>query len=197
MEQAQCAAMRIRTLALVKNPAECTAYILEVLRRFGVRWPLNPTPLRAAFMLRLVDWEIRLFGTRRLLKSAVNPDPKWLAPVLVLDAGGPMTARHDIHLAVLANSFPLRRYLRSGYLGGPSFRLAGHAAYRYALLGGAEQARRHASSALEWSEDLGNPIWSARTGHVVHGLIQPWIMRRRQALAPMDRVAEAAREIGD
>jgi hypothetical protein len=143
-----------------------------------------------------MDVLLRLRGTRRLLEPAAKQDP-WLAPLLVLGVGGSVILRHDIHLAVLSNSLPLRHYLRSGYLSSPGFRLATHAAYRYVLLGGAERARRHAALALEWSERVSNPIYAARTGHVIHALLLPWIMRRRQALAPMDRVAEAAREIGD
>jgi hypothetical protein len=197
IERAHSAAMRIRTLALVRRPDEVARYVLDVLRGFGIRWPLHPTRLRACLALRLFDLQLRLFGTRRLLERAHTQDPDWLAPLLVLAVSGSVMLRNDMHLGVLANTLPLLRYLRAGYLTNPGFRLAGHAAYRYVLLGNAEHARRHAALAVEWSERIADPIYVARTAHTVHTLAQPWIARRRQALAPMDRVAEAAREIGD
>ncbi len=197
MDKAHSAVLRSRTLALVKRPDEVVRYALGVLRSFGIHWPLHPTRLRAHLALRFVDLSLRLLGTRKLVQPAARRDPAWLAPLLLLGVAGSVFPRHDINLAVLANSLPLRRYLRSGYLTGPGFRIAAHAAYRFVLLGDAEHARRHASLALEWSERIGNPIYAARTAHIVHALLQPWIMRRRQALAPMERVAESAREIGD
>ncbi len=65
------------------------------------------------------------------------------------------------------------------------------------LLGNAETARRHTQLALEWNERFPSPIFGPRAEHVIHTLIQPWLMRRREALAPMARVAEAIRELGD
>jgi hypothetical protein len=197
MDVAQSAAKRLRTLALVKSPEDCVRCMLEVLRRFGLRWPVHPSRMRARLELRLVGWQMRLLGTERLVQRATKLDPEWLAPLLVLGLGGAVTIRHDIHLAVLSTTLAMRRYLRSGYLSSPSFRIATYGAYCCVVLGNPELARHYARTALEWNERYPTPIYAARAELVVHALIHPWLMRRRQALAPMERVAESAREIGD
>jgi hypothetical protein len=197
MEIAQSAAKRLRTLALTQRPEECVRCMLEVLRKFGIRWPMQPSGWRARLALRTVGWQMRIQGTSKLVERATKLDPEWLAPLLVLGLGGAVTIRYDIHLAVFSTTIAMRRYLRSGYLSSPSFRLATYAAYCCVLLGNAERAREYARTALEWNERYPIPIYAARAELVVHALIHPWLMRRRQALAPMERVAESAREIGD
>jgi hypothetical protein len=115
----------------------------------------------------------------------------------VLATTGPSMLLHDLHLAALSLARSLRWYLRFGYLSSPSYRLASYTAYSYVLLGNPEVARRHVQMVLEWNERVPDPVFGPRAEHVLCTLVQPWLMRRREALAPMPRVAEAIRELGD
>jgi hypothetical protein len=51
--------------------------------------------------------------------------------------------------------------------------------------------------ALEWSERVPDPVYRPRTELQIHGLLRPWWTRRRQALAPLEQIAESMREVGD
>jgi hypothetical protein len=116
---------------------------------------------------------------------------------MVIAPTGPSILLHDVNLAAVSTASALRSYLRFGHLSSPGYRLASYAAYSHLVLRNAPLTRRLAKLALEWNESRPNPSFSCRTELVVHTLIHPWIMRRREALAPMARVAEAIREMGD
>jgi hypothetical protein len=46
-------------------------------------------------------------------------------------------------------------------------------------------------------ERIADPVYTPRTELLIHFAIQPWLMRRRRAIAPAGRIAEAAHETGD
>ncbi len=196
LQSAQAATLRLRIFALTRSAEECVQHILRDLKRVGIRWPLRPTRGRARFALRRAGWELALRGTRNLLRRQSDDDPRALGPLLLATLGGPIL-RHDLHLSALQTSRVLTWYLRSGYRTSPSFFLAGYAAYRYVLMGGARRARAYAEKALELNRSLPGSVYTARTEHVVHALVYPWLMARREALHPLCRIAESARELGD
>jgi hypothetical protein len=91
----------------------------------------------------------------------------------------------------------MRRLMRSGFLTPPGYTVAGHAFYWLALAGNPQRAQRLAQSAERLCERIADPVYTPRTELLIHFAIQPWMMRRRRAIAPAGRIAEAAREIGD
>jgi hypothetical protein len=196
LQSAKAAELRLRIFALTRSAEECVQHILQDLQRVGIRWPLRPTRGRARLALHRAGWELALRGTRNMLRKQTDDDPRALGPLLLATLGGPIL-RHDLHLSALQTSRVLTWYLRAGYRTSPSFFLAGYAAYRYALLGGARRTRAYAQTALELNRSVPTSAYTVRSEHVVHALIYPWLMTRREAVEPLTRIAESARELGD
>jgi histidine kinase len=197
MELAQAIAKRVRVLAIVKEAEECVQVMLSALRRLGVRWPLHPSRLRARLALEVVRCMVALWGRERLMQRATALDPQWLAPLVILGQGAGALLRHDLRLTVLALCLGMRRCLRSGYLTNPAYLFAVYTVWSCVLRGRGREALRQARIALDWNERIPEPASKPRTELVIHALIHPWVMRRRQALAPMLGVAETFRELGD
>jgi hypothetical protein len=197
VELARAAATRLRILPLLKPAEVCVRTMLGVLRRFGVRWPLHPSRLRVRIALRFTGWMLALRGTRRFLEPTAEGHSERVAPVLVIAASGPSLVLHDVHLAALAAAHSLRWYLRFGHLDSASYRFSSYVSYSYLLLGNVEAARRNARMLLEWNERFPNPIFGPRAEHVMCTVLHPWLMRRREALAQMSRIADEIRETGD
>jgi hypothetical protein len=104
-------------------------------------------------------------------------------------------SRVDVHLAVLATCLSMRTQLRHGQFTAPGFTIAVFGTYQYLFLGDAQRAQRMAHSALAFA---GGALDQApRCRLMVHATLYPFLMRRRQALASMDEIAEQAREVGD
>jgi histidine kinase len=197
LELARAASKRMRMLPLLKTPEECVRILLGILRRFGVHWPLHPSRLRASIALRMAGAALALRGASRFLRPAAAPDVERLLPILILAPAGSSVLLHDLNLAAMTTSLALRSYLRWGHLSSPSYRLATFSTYSYMLLGGPELARRRVQLVREWNDLVPNPVYGPRAEHVIQVMLLPWLTRRREALAPMGRIAEAVREIGD
>jgi hypothetical protein len=195
-EFAQVAVKRIKVLALLRSPEESARAALAVLERLGVRWPQHPSRLRAALEVRLVRWMMRL-KRGELLLPAAKPDPDWLETLAYINASGGVAARIDVHLSMLSACLVMRHNLRHGYVGWPAFTLSVHALYDYVLTLDARLVTRLRDYALDLLERTPDPIYSPRSLFQIHVLLDPYLMRRRQALAPSERIAEMAREVGD
>jgi hypothetical protein len=91
----------------------------------------------------------------------------------------------------------MRRNLTRGYLVSPGYTLAAYASSLLRFGGSAGSARQLAEQALAWAERVSDPIMGPRTEFLVHALFEPWLLRRRHALAPMERIIRLAREVGD
>jgi predicted ATPase len=196
LEVARVEAKRIQILALCRSAETCVRHALEVLRRFGVRWPLHPSRLRAQLAL----WRIEATLLRRRHPEIVTParavDPDSIAVLLLVRPSAAALARVDVHLAVLATCLSMRRHLHDGYLTAPGFALAVYATYLYLFLGARKRAQRMAETALSWTERIPDPT-AARTRMMVQVLLYPFLMHRRHALSAIDRIVESARENGD
>ena len=197
LELAQVASKRLRVLLLIQQPEACLRYTVDTLRRLGVRWPEHPSRLRARLATLRVWLALRGRSIEQVLKPATRTDPGWLAPLLIHMHAGPTYMRVDVHHAALANCFVMRRFMRSGFLSPPGYAVAGHALYWLVLEGNPQRAQRLTQSAARLSERIPDPVYTPRTELLIHFAIQPWLMRRRRAIAPAGRIAEAAREIGD
>ena len=195
---ARVAAKRIQVFTLTLHPEECVRHVLAVLRKLGVRWPLAPSALRVRLVLRTTRWRMRLRRRRwELFRRASAVDPRRLAPMLVLGVGAGVTARVDFHLGILAACWVLSSNLRHGYLGRPGYTLAVYASFLQLVLLDSASAQRDIELALSLSTQVPDPIYSPRTEMQIHSIAQPWWMRRRQALAPLERIAESLKEVGD
>ncbi len=197
MEAIQIEVKRVQVFVATKHPEEATRHTLEVLRRHGVRWPTHPSPFRARLMLRRVLWKLRAGVKRRLLFPATKVDPRWLAPIMITGASGGAMTRVDVHLVVLLSCWIMDSNLRRGYVARPAFSLIAYATWIQVLLGNARESERLAQLALTWLEQVPDPVFKPRVEMQLYAILRPWWTRRRQALAPMDRVAESMRENGD
>ena len=195
LELARIETARLRVLALVQQPEAVLRHALRVLRVLGVRWSENPSRLRSHLSLLRVRLMLRGRNAEDLMRPAAAPDPHGLGP-LIAQIGATLL-RVGVHHAVRANSFMMRRFLRSGYTRSPGFTVSGHAVYYLMFGGDAERTRRLVESVRRLNERVPDPVYTLRAELTIHAGIHPWIMRRRRALAPLDGAAALAREIGD
>jgi tetratricopeptide (TPR) repeat protein len=196
-EIAQIAAKRVQIYALVEKPEVSVRYMLAVLQRLGVRWPLHPSRARAALALRWIGWLMRGRDPVEVMRPATSVDLDWLAPMMVISQTGGALIRFDTHLTALASCFILRRYVQRGAIARAAFTLASYANWVQIILGNPEEARRFAQAALTLHERAPDPVYGPRLEIQIHGMLNPWLMRRRQALAPLERAAETMLELGD
>jgi predicted ATPase/serine/threonine protein kinase len=197
IQRAQIAAQRSRVFALTLEPEAALRYTLSVLRELGIRWPMHPSKLRTSLELYRIR---RRFDRRRVedfMQPATQLDSTSIARLLVVTASAASLGRVDTYLAVLANCFAMRTQLRHGALPRSGFSFAVLAAFTLLILEDTESARRYTSIALEWGQRFPDPLYDLRTEFHIHSAVNPWIMPRRKALAPLARIAEAASEIGD
>jgi serine/threonine protein kinase len=197
LELANVAIKRLQVYALLRPPEECVRYMVSVLRRLGVRWPLRPSRLRVKLALLRVRGMLRRRGGGGGFRPARAPDRRWAPSLLVLGSAGSTLVRHDAYLPALVSTLVMRRILREGYLTRPGFSLAAYALWSFLILQDPDDARRLGDDALALDQRVPDPIYGPRTRFVVHALLHPWLMRRRQALAPVGRIFEEIRETGD
>jgi hypothetical protein len=103
----------------------------------------------------------------------------------------------DSRLQLLLTCLILRHYRWHGYLRSPAFLLASYAFCEQVFRDNHARAQHLARQALEWCERVPDPVYAPRAHCIVHAMIQPWVLRRRHALEPMERIARLAREVGD
>jgi hypothetical protein len=197
LEFTQVAIKRLQVLALTKGAVECGPYVMSVLRRLGVRWPLHPSRLRGWLAIQWVLVQLRRRPDAALLEPAPQVDALRRSVQLFVHASGGVRSRIDAELSVLASCLSMRSALSRGYIGSPAFTLGGYVVFMHARLGDCAQARRLGRIALELSERVPDAVYSPRTQFLIHALLEPWLMRRREALASLDRTAELASEAGD
>jgi len=188
---------RIQIYALTDRPEKSVRYALSLLRQFGLRWPFHPGRWRARLALLYVRWRLRGRAAEDVLVPAQKLDPHWLAPLIVLGQAGAMTVRLDVHLTALVSSFAMRQYIRRGYVGRVAFSLSSYACWYLTVLGDAPRAREFARSARVLSGRVPDPVYGPRGEVQLCGVLEPWLMPRRDALAPLEPLEEKLREAGD
>jgi hypothetical protein len=196
LQEAQVAAKRLQVFALTRSPEEAVGYALEVLRRFGVRFPLRPSRLRAQLMLRFVCWRLRGHRLEAALRPTQRPDPRWITPILVIGAAGSTMARVSAYLVALASARVTSSNLRYGYVAGPAYALGAFATYVQVILGASEESDRIERAALAELARTPDPVDGPRTEFNLYALLHPWRMARRRALAPLERITGQLQEIG-
>ena len=196
LELSRLEGKRIQILAMCREAEVCVRHTLGVLARFGVRWPLHPSRLRAQLEIWVVRLMLRIRGHPERLRAATSVKPENLAPLIVIRPSAAVLARVDVHLAILATCLSMREQTRFGYLVPPGFALAVYATYLYLFLEDGKRARQLAEAALGWAERIPDPS-TPRTRMMVEVILYPFLMPRRQALSGIERIVESARESGD
>ena len=186
---------RIQLLALTTHPEEAIRYVLAVLRKFGLRLPPRPSRLRTCIALRFTQWLLRIRGDRALFRAAVAPDPRAVAAIRLIGAAGGLLSRFDGYLISLVSCWIARCNTRRGYVTRPAYSLSSLATWLQVVLGDSRDSKRLARLALELT-DL-EPAQRCRLEMQQGAMLHPFWMRRRHALAQLDRVAEDMRELGD
>jgi hypothetical protein len=171
--------------------------LLAGLRSFGIRWSRQPTWLGTRLAIARLDFMLRGPLDERAFPRRARLDPSWAAPALLLRAGGAAMVGSSSRLPCLAAMYALRMYRRFGPLGGPGFAFAAYAAFRLAVLGHARGAERYGQAAEFWMERMPNAVLGVRARFNLQAYVHPWIRARRSVLEPLQRTADAAREIGD
>ena len=172
-------------------------YVLSVLRQLGVRWPLRPSLLRVRLELLRVRFLLRKRRGSDVLQRAKSIDPQWLAVVMVLGASASTTSRFDYNFSILTSALVTRRNIRSGYVARPAFTLAAYVMQAYYVLRDADEARRRVADVHLLEAQAPDPIYGPRIPLILHALLLPWLMRRREALEPLEDTWERIRELGD
>jgi hypothetical protein len=200
LQRAYVDEMRIRVVALTSDILVAVRCALRVLRRYGIRWPLAPSRLRAWLAIRLLDLRIG----HRIMDHALHPargvDVRRLATLIVLQRSSGLLARASGYLAMLATCYVFGDALRGGYVRPPNFFIACFATYQHLFVRKTPRTLVLARCALAECPAThlpDDPLQRPRTELMVHGVLYPFLMRRREALAAMPDVARRFRELGD
>jgi len=196
-ECVQLALKRIQVLSVTQTPEACTAFVVDVLRSFGIRWPEHPSLLRVWVATQHIRWRIHGKDSSRVLHRAESIDLAWLAPVLLLAPAGAVLLRTNVRLVMLASALALRRYLRYGYVSRPGFTIAAHAYVSFRLLRDGRYARHCMELAEALDQQAPDPVYHTRTRVLFHGTLLPHLEDRRKAVAPLSELADSALELGD
>jgi tetratricopeptide (TPR) repeat protein len=197
LHEARVIAQRIAVYCLAR-PHDALDLTLAALRRFGLRWPRNPSLLRARLELLRTDWSLRDPFDRATFPSGPSgADLSWMAPILVFAvASGPMT-QHSNRLSLLCAAHALRAFHRHGLVDrSPGFALATYATFRILIRGDLKGAERYARAATQWSQAVPHAPTDLRCRGTLEAYVFSWIKPRRGILEPLQRVASEARELG-
>ncbi len=197
IERAQLATQRLNAMSLIKPAEECVAHALQVLRRWGVRWPMHPSWLRTWFALRCSYGRI----LRRAQQGVDAPEgslsPERLAALMVFGALGGVLARTDIRLVAIATAFALEKPMPKSLAMREAYSAGHYGAWLQVVLGDTKRSAAVAAAAQVWIQETGDTVYAPRldanlrfTLHVIH-------MRRRRALAGIDASVERLQENGD
>jgi predicted ATPase len=195
LEAAQVAARRIQVFALIRSPEDCARYGLEVLRRYGIRWPLYPSRLRVQLALRWAAWRLRGSRLQAALRPAPALPPELTAPLAVI--GSSTMARVNAYLPALSCCWVIHFNLRYGCVSRPAYTIGAFVTYMQLLLGDTPEIDRLEKVALEELARRPDPIFGPKAEFNICALLRPWRMPRRRALAPLSRIADALQEVGD
>jgi hypothetical protein len=170
---------------------------LEALRHVGIRWPRQPSDLRAALEIARTDWMLRGPLDARRFPERPPDDARWLAPTTVIDCAGNALVSESPKLVFVALASALRFRCRAGGPFGPGYLLTAYAGCRASALGDARRSLRLAQAALEWMKRDPHPAQDVRGIVLLHTLLRPWTEPRRRVLADLRGAGEQARELGD
>jgi len=200
MDRIRVVTKRIEVLTLRGDVDLALRHALKELRRLGVRWPDAPSALRARLAIARTRFAMRGRDLGDLLRPSALPGPTRLATLILLRQSAGLIGRAGGELGILSACYCLRDAIRNGYVNPPGFLIACYAVNEYPFLRNREYARDLASFALR-AQDMpclaNDPLGEPRTALVVHSVLRPFLVPRREALRELPRVARELEEVGD
>jgi len=200
LEFGRIAVKRIQVYAMRDTVGESLPYTLSALARVGLRWPLAPSLPRLLVAIAATEW--RLWQHRSKLAAGVAPEvdahpERRRAPIEIIETSGAIMVRSSALLFALAVCWVVRCQLRYGSINSAGYGLAGYAAGIALNVQSARRAARLADVALAWDAQAPHPLFSGRVQLIVHGIIRPFVLPRREALHPLGAAIERMLELGD
>jgi len=196
MAAASAAAKRISAAALCRPADEVLAMVLEALARFGIQWPARPGRLRTRWLI----WR-----TDRILRGPLDPasdtwkgdgDATWIAPGMIMAAGGPVVSVASPTLLCFIVSYWLTQFRQHGTLT-PVMALATYGSVRLGFGGSIAGSLRLAEASEAWSKLRLDPRLEPRARYLRSALIHSWTRSRRGVIEPLRLAAEELFEVGD
>jgi hypothetical protein len=196
LQEAQVLAKQI-SIVTIQDERAALELVLAGLRKYGVRWPSQPSWLRTRLEIARIDFLLRGPLDERAFRGTPANNAAWIAPTLLTRAGGSALVSSSHRLICLSAAYALRMYRKLGPLTGPALALAGYTAFRIALRGDLRGAERYARAAQYWLARMPDPVLSVRARYTLEAYVNAWLETRRGTLQPLLDVVHAAREIGD
>ncbi len=199
LQEAMLTASRISLMQLDQTDPKRLQLVLGALRRFGVHWPVFPSRLRTRLTLAWTDWLFSGALDEAALRPA-TPDGDqsgWLAPLIIISAGGGAMSEKSVRLMCLSTSFALRTARRYGYVRPPAVLFASYAGFRLGYLRQLQGAERYAQAAEYWNERAPHVLFGPRAQHLVYAFVRAWTRPRREVLEPLREASEHMLERGD
>jgi len=194
LELAQVLAKRIYIVSQ-RSLDDGLELMLASLKRFGVHWPGRPSRLRLLFEVWRTDWILRGPLDERGFALRQSEDRTWMAPLLLIGAGGGTLGRRN--LLCLATAYTLRMRRRHGAVAGMDYALSGYAFAHTSVLRSTTGATRYAEAAELWTQRLPDPVHSVRSEYQLQSFVHSWTRPRRTLLECFPRFKTVARELGD
>jgi hypothetical protein len=194
-QRALADAQRIAVLSITA-PEAALDLTLETLRRFGVRWPKQPSIPRILVSILYTAWKIGDPLDDRAFAKRDWHDENWEQQAAIIRAGGAILMQTSILLVVIATNYGLRRELRCGARSGIGLALAAFAGGWLTCGGSWKRFQRYVQAALHWIERTPGPIHTrAQFSLEAYSLC---LMRpRRSVMDSLERTTETLRELGD
>ncbi len=199
LDRVRLVVKRIEVFALRGEVVPALRYALDELRRYGVRWPTEPTRWHARLAVARTRWLLGRRSLAHVLAPSAAPDSKRLAPLLILRQSAGLIGRAGGELSAISACFCLRDAIQNGYLAAPGFLVACYAIQEYRFVQSPERTRDLAMLALELSNGPAfgqDPLAGPQTACVIHSVIYPFLMRRRDALRALPQIAGQLEEVG-
>jgi predicted ATPase len=197
LEHARLEMQRIQSLALVGSAYECVSHALGILRRWRIRWPTHPSYWRVYWaMLR-----VRRLAVERARMGIAAPggtlDEARSAALMILNAAGGAMSRVNCRLAALATCYVLRCPLPTALTTREAYSVGNYALWCQIVLGRPKLALELAAQAEAWIRGAGDSFFAERLAITRNGSLNPCVMSRHRAIAPLEAAVDLALENGD
>jgi len=197
IERAQLETQRLIVLSVTRPAEECAAYALEVLRRWGVRWPMHPSWLRTWFTLRRSYQRILRRAKQGVSAPGGQLSPERLAGLMVFGAVGGVLARTDVRLVAIATAFALEQPMPREMAMREAYSVGHYGIWMQLVLGDRARAEALSAAGQAWIKQTGDTLYAPRLETNLRYILHPIHMRRGRALAGLDGVVERLAENGD
>jgi predicted ATPase/tRNA A-37 threonylcarbamoyl transferase component Bud32 len=193
----EVAVRRVVAYAMFRHPLQAGELALASLARLGLRWSLRPRAVRVFWDILRTDLALQRVRSARDLRPARAATDRTKAALALLSVGAGSFDAMSRHLALVSMAWRVRLLVTSGYVRAPGVQLVAYSAYRFYFMRNAAHLRRYADIGMEVSRTLDDPTAHLRARYVMCAMVNPWLMSRRAAVAPLRTLAETASELGE